>query len=225
MFDGYFVWKGEINVKDLSILPVNRLLAATVVGVSVGLMTSGMAVAQSGPDPSTLDMSTAQGQESRAIAEAMSRKTGAMSKVGIDLGNLYREHETFALRRAFRAPAGGFESSNPMIQMVGGMVVIDAVAAEDAEALLRDLEALGLVKGSRFGHVVSGQLPVAALEALAGLESLQFARPAMAMAQIGSVTSQGDAAMNADEAREEEKVRGRRVTVGVLSDSYDSTLR
>lgn len=56
-------------------------------------------------------------------------------------------------------------------------VAIDAIAAEDAATLLKDLEALGLEDAASFGKVVSGWLPMAAIEQMAQLPSLNHARP------------------------------------------------
>ena len=41
-----------------------------------------------------------------------------------------------------------------------GFVTIDAVAQHDAATLQADLEALGMIRGARFGRMVSGLLPV-----------------------------------------------------------------
>jgi len=201
--------------------PRSKLLAAAAVSFSVAILASNVGQAQSSRDISSLTAETARQGQSEAIARALEARAGAMAKVGPALTELYDQHQAAQRQRAFALEEPAFVPANPLIRMVGDMVIIDAVAAQDTQALLRDLEALGLTHGASFGHVVSGRLPVAALDELAGLESLQFVRPAMAMTRAGSVTSQGDAAINADLAREEEKVSGKRATVGVLSDSYD----
>ncbi|HEY6197529.1 MAG TPA: putative Ig domain-containing protein [Candidatus Binatia bacterium] len=72
-----------------------------------------------------------------------------------------------------------------------------------------------------FGRVVSGELPVSAIGAAAGLRSLRFARESAAARRAGSVTSQGDASMHADIARSSFGVDGAGVKVGVLSDSFN----
>ena len=100
-------------------------------------------------------------------------------------------------------------------------MVIDAAAEGDPTALASELEALGLEDPAVFGRMVSGRLPIPAIPALEDLASLRFARPAYAMTLVGSVTSQGDAAMRADIARSTFGVDGTGVTVGALSDSFN----
>ena len=100
-------------------------------------------------------------------------------------------------------------------------VVIDAVASDDASELLADLEDLGLRNGARFGSVVSGRLPVSAIEKMAALDSLKFARRSYMMTNVGLIDSQGDIAMRSDDARALFGFTGAGTTVGVLSDSYD----
>ena len=102
-----------------------------------------------------------------------------------------------------------------------GFVTIDAVAQHDAATLQADLEALGMIRGARFGRMVSGLLPVDRIGELEDLTSLHVAQPALAAVSRGSVKSQGDRAQRSRQARGREKVKGRGVRVGVLSDSYD----
>lgn len=201
-------------------LVVGRFPSA-VFGISTYLIMCSFAMALNAQAFLLSDASTAKEQEAALITAAMELKIGAMSKVGADLAKLHRQHQTFILQKSLRTKRGTLVPSNPMLKIVDNKVVIDAVAAENSETLLRDLEALGLVNGARYGFTVSGHLPLESIQALAKLKSLQFARPAMAMTRVGLVTSQGDVATNADEARDEEEVRGRGATVGVLSDSYD----
>jgi len=162
------------------------------------------------------------------VTRILASKTGPMAKIGTALSELdheYRAHEQRAQvperDTAESLELRGFKPGNPMIRMVDSMVVIDAVAAKNVEVLVRDLRALGAQNVSFYGRVVSARMPVAALEDLARLDSLQIARPAMATRSAGLVTSEGDAAINADLARKAEKVSGRRATVGTLSDSFN----
>src|SRR4029077_3132681 len=100
-------------------------------------------------------------------------------------------------------------------------VVVDATADGDARALEAALVGLGMRHTAVFGRVVSGELPIAAVPALANVAGLRLARPSYAMRRVGSVTSQGDHAMNADAARSAYGVTGAGVQVGVLSDSFN----
>jgi ABC-type glycerol-3-phosphate transport system substrate-binding protein len=58
-----------------------------------------------------------------------------------------------------------------------GRVRIEATASGDPQALLRDLQALGLTDGVVFGRIVNGWLPVGAFAAMQRLGSLQLVRP------------------------------------------------
>ncbi len=148
-------------------------------------------------------------------------QAGALGKLDSGLGKLLAEHRAHAALP--EAPA--FKPSNPLVQVSDGTVLIDAVASGDASALAADLRALGLRGGSTAGRYVSGRLPLDALDDLGGLDSLQFASPSMAWTSAGLITSEGDRAMNADDvdgARAQFGVDGSGVTVGVLSDSFDT---
>ena len=187
-------------MKNLTRIPTAGLAVAATLGMVAGLTSAGTALAQD--------------------AGALSAKGGQMERIGTDLSGLYESQSAFAFRGAARVAASALSKAD-LMQVDGDTVVVDAVAAEDAQALLRDLEALGLQNGAVFGNVVSGSMPISALQDVNGLDSLQFARPAMALSQVGLVTSQGDASLNADEAREDEDVSGAGITIGVMSDSYD----
>ncbi|MGF1453869.1 MAG: Ig-like domain-containing protein [Alphaproteobacteria bacterium] len=104
------------------------------------------------------------------------------------------------------------------------LVAIDAVAVRgETETLLADLEALGLRDGAMAGRMVSGLLPVSALDALEQMDSLAFANPAIAVtASQGIAENQGDRSVNADIARSQFGVDGTGVRVGALSDSFDA---
>ena len=143
-------------------------------------------------------------------------KDGPLARVGYDLARLFREYE------AFRGAGGGaaFQPGNASLPVRQGMVVIDA-ASEDSRTLRADLEALGLQNGATYQRMVSGRLPVAAIGAAAALPSLRLARAATFQTRIGTVTSQGDSAMETDVFRAMENVDGTGVTIGTLSDSYD----
>ena len=148
----------------------------------------------------------------------LGQKDGPMAKLGRDLAILHDEYESH-LQQGLRSV--GFKPGNSLMPIADGRVIIDAVASGDANTLKSDLEALGLENAVVFGRIVSGQLPMAAIEDMAALRSLQFARPAYIMTGAGSVTSQGDAAMRSDDARTVFGVDGTGVTVGTVANSFD----
>ena len=151
-----------------------------------------------------------------------STKGGAPSKADPALYALHGEYQTYLQTSdAHTRGPSGFTSRNPLARIAEGYVVIDTAAENDPKALASDLETLGLEDAAVFGRMVSGRLSLTAVPSLEDLASLRFARPAYAMTLVGSVTSQGDAAMRADIARNAFAVDGTGVTVGVLSDSFD----
>ena len=128
-------------------------------------------------------------------------------------------------RRAARAP-----DTWPFIVRDGG-IVLHAASNGDPRALLAELAAIGLREGVVSGNIVSGVLPLEAVDALASCPSLAVARPAMATTASelalrsrsdrarGSVTSQGVAAMRARHLPR--GVDGAGTRVGILADSFD----
>ena len=145
-------------------------------------------------------------------ARGMAKASSALARVHAE----YRMHVDQGRTTAFMP-------SDEFLQFSAGRVVIDARATDDGAKLLFDLRQVGLTNGSRYGDVVSGLLPVAAIERAVGLTSLRSisASPAP-IRNAGSVTSQGDIALRAVDARTAYDVDGNGVTVGVLSDSYDT---
>ena len=142
----------------------------------------------------------------------------ARHKGGKALSALQSEH---AAQKARGRSTRTFKSRNPLLGLVGDWVVSDAVASGSPFALRDTLEALGMQDISQAGNVVSGRLPIESIDALEGVDALQFARPSYAMVNTGSIDSQGDAAMRADDARALFGVDGTGITVGTLSDSFD----
>ncbi len=145
-------------------------------------------------------------------------KGGPMVKIGEALTRLYHEYEQ---HRATKG-AEPFSPQNAHLPVHGGeWVVVDAVARDHPEALRTRLEELGLRAGTVADRLVSGLIPIDALDEVAGLAELNEARPAMASTAIGATTSQGDVSLFADSLRDVSILEGEGVQVGVLSDSYD----
>jgi hypothetical protein len=117
-------------------------------------------------------------------AWAATGKEGPLAKVDHALAVVYDEQVSYLAQGS----SGVFTSSNPLVRVIAGRVGIDAVASGDVSALQADLEALGMQGAVAFGRVVSGQLPIAAIEGMAALASLQFARPAYATTNVGPLS-------------------------------------
>ena len=162
----------------------------------------------------------AQQQDAEAAVEQAARrafhgddltgKDGPMGKASMELARI---HE--------RAVAATSLETSAATSAAPEMVIVDAVARENAEGLMSDLQGLGLENGAVAGPIVSGRLPAAALEQAARLEKLRFLRRSPPVLLAGDALSQGVAAMNADDARANQNVDGSGVRVGVLSDSYN----
>jgi PKD repeat protein len=146
-------------------------------------------------------------------------KAPGLAKASSSLARVQAEYHAH-VSQGSRAP---FTPSDGFLQFSSGRVLVDARAVDDGAALLADLKGLGLTRGSRYGAIVSGLLPVAAIERAVALTSLRSisASPAP-IRNAGAVTSQGDIALRAVDARTAYGVDGSGVTVGVLSDSFDT---
>ncbi|HZF25515.1 MAG TPA: hypothetical protein VEZ88_04590 [Steroidobacteraceae bacterium] len=160
-------------------------------------------------------------QEFRAQRDAL--KQGASSKLSGALLRLEQSAKAGATAKQ-RSLAVARSGRNPLLKVVDGYIVIDAVAKPgQAQALHTELVSRGLQNGSVFGNVVSGRLPASALGDLAATSSLHFARPSVRAHDAGLVTTQGDRSLNSDLARARFGVDGTGITVGAMSDSFNCT--
>jgi hypothetical protein len=108
-------------------------------------------------------------------------KGGEMARVDPDLRALY---DSYGADQGAAIKLGRF----PLMRIVEDRVVIDAVASGDVQALKADLDRLGMQNAIAAGRIVSGQLPIRAIDALEGLASLQFARPAYSTTHTAPLT-------------------------------------
>jgi hypothetical protein len=130
--------------------------------------------------------------------QAETSKGELMAKVSPDLAVLSDEYKLFVAQRGGEV----FKPTNPLLRIIDERVVIDAVASDDVHALQADLEALGMQEAVAFGRIVSGQLPISAIEDTALLASLQFVRPAYATTHIGPLSPERPHAPTAGPTRE-----------------------
>jgi PKD repeat protein len=146
-------------------------------------------------------------------------KAAQMGKASTSLVRVFSE---------FRAHANQgrrtvFQPSDQFLPFSAGRVLIDARATANGVALLGDLQQLGLLNGKQYGELVSGLFPVAAIDQAVTLTSLRSISAAIPpISNVGGVTSQGDIALRAIQARSTYTVDGSGITVGVLSDSFDT---
>lgn len=159
-------------------------------------------------------------QETSTLPPAFTQKAaGPMARADTALRQLIGEF----LAHRERAEPGPFTPSNPYLQYAPGRVVIDAVAAGDPARLDEDLRGLGMRKVARYGPIVSGLVPIGAIESMMRLDSLHSVRASWRpITNVGLVTSEGVEVMGVTSMG----VRlvpetGNGVMIGVLSDSYD----
>jgi subtilisin family serine protease len=176
-------------------------------------------------------MATAAKTESPHIAtpadfhpgQAGLRRARKMGKAGSVLAAVFSEFRTHQEHRKKDPKTKDFEPSNPFLQYYGGRVAVDVRATGDAEVLLNELMQLGLTNGKRYGNVISGLLPLAVIDEAVALDTLSsISATPRPVNHAGAITSQGDIALRADLARTINSVDGTGVTVGVVSDSYDT---
>jgi len=149
---------------------------------------------------------------------AATNKFSPLSKIGSKLAEAFVEYETH-LRNG--GNSSNFKPRSSLLQVQDGKIGIDVIASGDPKALLVDLQTLGLERSATFQDIVSGWLPIEALNKASTLRNLRFAEPAYkSEPDVGVTDTQGDRAINANTVRAA-TFDGNGVAVGVISDSYD----
>ena len=107
--------------------------------------------------------------------------------------------------------------------MKGNLISISAIPDGSPEQLKSDLEALG-AKNTRIAmKMVQAWIPMEKLADIREMNSLVCAIPDFKPNQnIGAVTSQGDASMRSDLIRELRGLDGSGITIGILSDAFNT---
>ncbi len=144
---------------------------------------------------------------------------------GVDLATLFAEYKAFRDGAITNGqPLGSFEPTNTFLPAARGYVVIDAVASDaSGRGLLQKLEALGMQNGSFYMNAVSGLFPIGRLPDLLDVANLGFASASYAASRVGSVENQADASMQTDDVRVDFGLDGTGITIGILSDSFDTS--
>ncbi len=182
---------------QLEVLECRRLLTVTSYNMLYADARSAAATSFYGSDPSAKD--------------------GPLSKVGYDLSLLYQEQRVGAAAGVPIAP------SNAALSVSGDRVQVEVLGQGSLTAFEMQLTALGGQQLINSGMLVTGSFPISRLDQLAAMQSVIFARPLyQAQTAAGSVVDQGDQAMRSDLARNTYGFDGSGVTVGVISDSFNT---
>ncbi len=185
-----------------------RALLSTLPGTSEMAGFADIATPASDGNPLTL-----------TVFGAQADKDGQFKKINSTLASVFSQYQGYR----FGVSTSPFEPTIPDVPLSDGAVLIDAVASGSTDTLAADLLSLGMTQISSFGRVVSGWIPLQAIDDMAALDSLQFGSAALRpQTNAGRVNSQGDKSLKSDEARNLFGVDGNGVTVGVLSDSFNA---
>ncbi len=142
-------------------------------------------------------------------------------------------HKLATLERAWlrhRTDGTPFRNPAPEIHLWRGRALVTLTTDGPATALVPRLRGLGMDRISTYDNTVSGWMPIDRFHLLDRLGTVIQVRAASprttaAIPLFGDgrnrVVSQGDAALQAIRLRKRYGVDGRRITIGVLSDSYD----
>lgn len=144
---------------------------------------------------------------------------GYLPRLGDALADVVHDYARFTATR----PGNEYQLDRADLMQRGQYLGVEGIAALDGNLLARDFTLLGATGVVSYGRYVNAYVPLDKLDDLSHLGSLQFAYPiAKPMTNVGLVTSQADVGHNTRIARPQYAVDGSGVTVGVLSDSFDS---
>jgi subtilisin family serine protease len=200
-----------------------RAIMAAAVAVAVAIATGAVATRASAasaastvigmaPSPASLVDKNSTAALKQLLLET---KTGAGAKIG---PHLYILQKAYGVQPVWHD--GGLRAKLPPLRVQDGYVRISAYG-DDVSALRTQLVGRGMLEPKAHDHAVTGRVPVAALNDIAGIAGLKFVKPVLATTRVGLTTTQGDRSMRSDIARSQFGVDGTGVRVGVLSDSFD----
>ncbi|MGB7337520.1 MAG: hypothetical protein WBC91_01405, partial [Phototrophicaceae bacterium] len=116
---------------------------------------------------------------------------------------------------------GTTDALQSLATVAGDYVLVDAVASVDGQALLADLQAMGLISGSVFANRVSGWLPIDAVPALQSVANLGYMTASRAERFEGLVDNEAVFGQATDIAESLYGLTGEGLTIGIISDSFD----
>ena len=146
-------------------------------------------------------------------------KDGHLSKLASSLGLLVIEQKSSKASTSMKA---AFSRSKRFFDVAGGSITVNVVGSTTSEQLTTALESVnGVDVISCWNHVCSIDCPISQLQEVSSLNETKFVQPVKMYTKVGAVTSEGDKAMFADNARAQFGVDGTGVKVCVISDSYN----
>ncbi len=141
-------------------------------------------------------------------------KDGPLARAGIDLTILFHENQEFGDSRP---------PSNLQLQVQNNRVAVDVTARGSVSAMKSQLSGLGMTILGETDRQVTGLLPISAIDNMAALSSVGYARPAYRpITAAGPTDSEGDQALKSNLGRAKYDVDGTGITVGVISDSFNA---
>jgi hypothetical protein len=143
-------------------------------------------------------------------------KKNDLDKIGTMLGNMV---EALEKTNSMVEPATAL-SSQSSADRSRNTVLVD-VTGTDGEILKIILDSYGCKRTGCYGNSCSAYAPVDRLVAIAGSDVVLELHPALPKTNSGSIVTEGDRAMDADDARTQFGVSGEGILVGILSDSYN----
>lgn len=171
--------------------------------------------------------------------------TKAPSKLSPDLQSLDESGKFISQLKRFSKPLPFFTTPSNLMQRKGNKVLVDfTVNNDNINAAKAELEKAGVTITASYGRVISGYVPVNALEKIEAAANIKYARPSYkpmhvpvkpsaslnrniisqvcGNKSVTGVISQGDTAQLSYKARKNFGVSGAGIKVGVLSDSYNN---
>jgi hypothetical protein len=148
------------------------------------------------------------------------QRDGYMAPVGMTLDTLYFQYQLWQQNGS----QGTFTTTNQLVHLNGSSVLVDATSSFNVSALETTLQGLGMQVTGVAGPDISGWMPINQLPKLAMTSGLNFAQESAYFVNSAPAdTSEGATAIGAVAAQSQFAVNGTGITVGVLSDSFNST--
>ncbi|MDA0657440.1 MAG: GEVED domain-containing protein [Planctomycetota bacterium] len=141
--------------------------------------------------------------------------------LGNEAARLY-EASTQGVVQPLAAGAANNNAISPLLT-IGDRVLVEAFPLNQQGNALENLRKIGFEQIASYQGAASGWLPIRNLDKLATTAGFSQLRPVyQPVLKAGSVLSEGDQALRADLSRLNFDVDGTGITVGILSDSFDS---